>query len=170
MHTNKTFFFFFWSRWKQKYWLALRVFTSMQHLVMKCMTVGPDKGEKEGREPRASVFVLKSSLCEVPTGGPHASGYRPTCSVLRRNPHQDKWSVWSLGGKKNKKTTTKNPKSIQPLKVPGAALQEPSSNFSSKASFTGLDIHICRTLKHKLVPLKIKSSRLSAGNSLLLSQ
>lgn len=125
------------------------------HSVMRCMTVGPDKGETEGREPRATVFVLKTSWYEVPTGGPRASGYRPTCSVLRCNPRQDKWSVWSLSGKK---------KAIQTLKQARAALQEPSSNFSSKTSFTELDIHICRLLKHKLTPLKIKTSKMRAWN------
>lgn len=65
---------YFWSRWKQKYWLAPRVFASMLPSVIKSMMAEPGEGKMEGIEPQANVFMLKTSWDEVPTGGPRASG------------------------------------------------------------------------------------------------
>lgn len=154
MHSNKT--FFFWSRWKQKYWLALRVFTLVLPLVMKCITVRPNKGGNGGKRTSGYCVCVEDIMVWSANRWPlcfrvqaHLLGAAP-----QPPPRQMKRSFHRGGGDWT----------IQTLKQARAALQEPSSNFSSKTSFTGLDLHICRMLKRKLTPLEFKTSTMRAWN------
>lgn len=55
---------FFWSWWKQKYWFALRVFTSAVHSVMKCMAVKARQQREENLGLRCLCWRHHGMKCQ----------------------------------------------------------------------------------------------------------
>lgn len=79
------------------------------------------------RQPQANVSVSKASRAEEPTGGHYASGYRLTWWMLRHNPYQEKWSVWS-----------------------------PARGYEGRIQWLGANTHTCSSTSLKLIFLVFK--------------